>query len=92
MQGNERKQDLDAAEEVLRWFILSHHPELSIVTSRFAGRFAESVFREYGIPCTSTPHPGTRWWNTASRSYCNTRGRDLFSSFLEYRHWTDVPR
>ncbi|MDE0221277.1 MAG: hypothetical protein OXJ90_18560 [Spirochaetaceae bacterium] len=34
MQGNERKQDLDAAEEVLGWFILSHHPELSIVTSR----------------------------------------------------------
>lgn len=24
MQGNERQQDLDAAEEVLRWFILSH--------------------------------------------------------------------
>ena len=69
MQGNECEQDLDVAEEVLRWFILSHHPELVIVTSRFAGRCAEDALRESRIPHVRTPHPGTRWWNTATRSY-----------------------
>ena len=60
MEGSVRQQDLDVAQEVLRCFILRHDPELVIVTSRFAGRFAENVLQEYGIPCISTPHPG-RW-------------------------------
>ena len=59
MQGNECHQDLDAAEEVLRWFILSHHPELVIVTSRFAGRSAEDGLRESRIP----RHPHTSPWH-----------------------------
>ena len=87
MEGSVRQQDLDVAQEVLRCFILRHHPELVIVTSRFAGRFAENVLQEYGIPCISTPHPGSRWWNMPTRSYGNVRGRDLFASFLWNRKW-----
>lgn len=87
MQGNECRQDLEAAEEVLGWFLLSHRPDLAIVTSRFAGRFAEGVFRRYGIPCTSTPHPSAPSWNTPSRSCGNARGRELFFSFLWNRNW-----
>ena len=92
MEGNVRQQDLEVAEEVLRWFTLHHRPELVIVTSRFAGRIAETVLREYRIPFTSTPHPGTRWWNTVSRSYGNVRGRDLFSNFLMQQQWPSVIR
>ncbi len=92
MEGNVRQQDLEVAEEVLRWFTLHHRPELVIVTSRFAGRIAETVLREYRIPCTSTPHPGTRWWNAVSRSYGNVRGRDLFSHFLMQQQWPSVIR
>jgi len=87
MQGNECQHDLDAAEAVLRWFILNHCPELSIVTSRFAGRLAANALQERGISCTSTPHPGTRWWNTVSQSYGHVRGRDLFRSFLRSGRW-----
>ena len=83
MEGNECQQDLDAAEEVLGWFILRHRPELVIITSRFAGRFAENGLRESDIPCVITPHPGTRWWNTVTRSYGYVRGRDLFANFLQ---------
>ncbi len=88
MEGNVRRRDLEVAEEALRWFILYHQPELVIVTSRFAGCHAERVTRERGIPSTSTPHPGSRWWNTTTRSYGNVRGRDLFSHFLKDRLWT----
>ena len=87
MEGNECQQDLDVAEEVLRWFTLNHRPELSIVTSRFAGRLAANALGEIGIPHISTPHPGTRWWNTVSRSYGNVRGRDVFANFLKHRDW-----
>ena len=87
MQGHARQPDLQVAEEVLTWFILRHRPELVIVTSRFAGSHGEPVIREHGIPSTSTPHPGSRWWNTITRSYGNVRGRDLFSDFLITRHW-----
>ena len=75
MEGSVCPQDLDVAEEVLRWFTLRQRPELAIVTSRFAGRFAEDGLRESRIPYIGTPHPGTRWWNTATRSYGNVRGR-----------------
>ncbi len=87
MQGNVQPKDLETAEEVLTWFIQHHCPDLAIVTSRFAARSAESVLRKYGIRSVSTPHPGTRWWNTAARSYGNVRGRDLFSDFLKIQHW-----
>ena len=88
MEGHAHWQDLEAASEVLTWFILRHRPELVIVTSRFSGRHAERVTREHGIPSITTPHPGSRWWNTITRSYGNVRGRDLFSSFLTTHHWT----
>ncbi len=87
MEGNAVQQDFEVAEEVLGWFIARHGPELVIVTSRFAGRYAEGVLRDHGIPCVSTPHPGSRWWNTVCRSYGNVRGRDLFCNFLEDRRW-----
>ena len=87
MAGNARKQDLEVAEEVLKCFILRHRPELVIVTSRFAGRHAERVAREHGIPAIITPHPGSRWWNTITRSYGNVTGRDLFSTFLRAHPW-----
>ena len=90
MEGNVRPQDLDVAEEVLRWFTLHHRPELVIVTSRFAGRHAEQVIREHGLPCTTTPHPASRWWNTPTRSYGDVRGRDLFANFLKDRNWATV--
>ena len=88
MEGNVHPHDLKTAEEVLAWIILRHRPTLAIVTSRFSGRHAERVIRERSIPCTTTPHPGTRWWNTVSQSYGNVRGRDLFRSFLRSQRWT----
>ena len=88
MEHHASERDLEVAEEVLRWSILRHRPELVTVTSRVAGRYAEPVNRECSIPCVVTPHPGTRWWNTAARSYGGVRGRDLLSSFLEDHHWT----
>ena len=90
MEGNACQQDLDAAEEAFRWFTLSHLPELVIVTSRFAGRLAANALWESGIPHISTPHPGTRWWNTGSRSYGNVRGRDLFANFVSDLNWSTV--
>lgn len=39
MEGNVTTQDVAVAEQVLRWFIVSHRPQLVIVTSRFAGRY-----------------------------------------------------
>ena len=92
MDGHARQQDLKVAAEVLIWFILHHHPELVITTSRFAGRHAERVTREHGIPSTTTPHPGTRWWNTTTQAYGNIRGRDLFSNFLITHHWPNTAR
>ena len=92
MEGHAHQQDLDVAEEVLTWFILNHSPNLVIVTSRFAGRHAQQVTREHAIPSTTTPHPGSRWWNTTSRTYGNLRGRDLLSSFLTTHHWLIAPR
>ena len=89
MEGNECQQDLDAAQKVLRWFILNHCPELAIVTSRFAGRLGANALRESGVPCVTAPHPGTRWWNTVSRSYGNVRGRDLFCTFLRNHMWAN---
>ena len=89
MEGNVQRKDLETAEEVLTWFIQHHRPDLAIVTSRFAARSAESVLCKNGIRSVSTPHPGTRWWNTTSRSYGNVRGRDLFSNFLEDWHLTE---
>ena len=59
MEGNVDPLDFDTAEEVLGWFLLHHSPALAIVPSRVAIRFAENVFRKYGISYTSTPHPGT---------------------------------
>lgn len=91
MQGHARQQDLEVAEEVLTWFILRHRPELVIVTSRFAGSHGARVTRKHGIPTITTPHPGTRWWNTITRSYGNLRGRDLFSSFLRSHVWLSSP-
>ena len=87
MEGNEDRQDVAVAEQVLCWFILRHRPQLVILTSRFAGRYAEDIVRGYGLPCLSTPHPGSRWWNTAARSYGNLTGRDLFHRFLKEQHW-----
>ena len=87
MEGHANQQDLEVAEEVLTWFILRHRPELVIVTSRFAGRHAERVTRGHGIPSITTAHPGSRWWNTITRSYGNLRGRDLFADFLRAHHW-----
>ena len=89
MQGHASRRDLHVAEEALRWFLLRQRPELIIVTSRFAGRYADVVLRDNVIPCVTTPHPGTRWWNTPARSYGNVRGRDLFANFLLAR-WRDT--
>ncbi|MCY4373306.1 MAG: hypothetical protein OXC31_05980 [Spirochaetaceae bacterium] len=91
MEGNECQHDLNAAEAVLRWFILSHCPELSIVTSRFAGRLAANALQESGIPRLSTPQPHTSWWNRAAPSYGNVRGRDLFCIFLRNHMWVNKP-
>ena len=87
MEGNAVPQDFRIAAAVLRWFIRRHRPELVIATSRFAGRYAGEVTREHHLPCASAPHPGTRWWNTVSRSYGNVRGRDLFRNFLKDQRW-----
>ena len=88
IEGHACHRDLEVAKEVLRWFFLSHHPKLLIVTSRFAGRFAENVLGTNAIPCVTTPHPGTRWWNAAARSYGNHSGRELFCNFLKDQRWT----
>ena len=87
MEGNEAPRDVAVAEQVVRWFILRHRPQLVIVTSRFASRYAEEIVCGCGIPCLSTPHPGSRWWNTKARSYGNITGRELFFRFLKEQHW-----
>ena len=87
MEGHARQQDLEIAKEVLTWFILHHRPHLLIVTSRFAGHHAEPVTRQHAVPSTTTPYPGTRWWNTITQTYGNLRGRDLLSNFLTTHHW-----
>ena len=92
MEGNVAGRDAEVAEQVLRWFVRCHRPELLIFTSRFAGRCAESGVRGYRIPYVSTPHPGSRWWNTVSRSYGNRRAGDLFSDFLRDHHWPALQR
>ena len=61
MEGNVAQQDAEMAKQVLRWFLLRHRPELVVFTSRFAGRCAERVVWGFGIPYSSTPHPGSRW-------------------------------
>ena len=86
MAGHAFQQDLEVAEEVLKWFILRHRPQLVIITSRFTGRHAERVTRKHGIPPIAAPHPGSRWWNTITRSYGNVRGRDRFLNFLITHH------
>ena len=68
-------------------FMLHYRPQLVIVTSRFASRYADEIVRDYGIPVLSAPHPAGHWWNTKARSYCNLAGRDLFSRFLMEQHW-----
>ena len=50
MEGNEAPQDVAVAEQVARWFILRHRPQLVIVTSRFAARYAEEIVCGCGIP------------------------------------------
>ena len=92
MDGHVAPQDVDVAKKVLTWIILRYRPELVIITSRFAGRFAENVLRKNGVPCISTPHPCSRWWNTATRSYGNVRGRDLFANLLRDRDWAITAR
>ena len=87
MEGNEAPRDVAVAEQVVRWFILRHRPQLVIVTSRVASRYAEEIVCGCGIPCLSTPHPGSRWWNTKARSYGNITGRELFFRFLKEQHW-----
>ena len=60
MAGHACQRDLEVAEGVLKWFILRHRPQLVIITSRFAGRHAQRVTREHGIPSITTPHPASR--------------------------------
>ena len=79
------------AEQVLRWFMRRHRPQLVIVTSRFASRYAADTVRDYHIPFLSAPHPGSHWWNTKARSYGNLTGRDLFSRFLMEQQWLARP-
>ena len=87
IEGHVCERDTEVAEKVLRWFALKHRPELVIVTSRLAGRFAELVNEACSVPCVVAPHPGSRWWNTTARTYGGKRGRDLMSNFLKDRHW-----
>ena len=72
---------------VLRWFILRHRPQLVIVSSRFASRYAEEIARGHGISCLSTPNPVSQWWNRKARRYGNRTGRELFHRFLKEQHW-----
>ncbi len=98
IKGHVMPQDRKISEEVLRWFLQRHQPELVIFVSRFAGEYGESVVHECDIPCISTPHPGCSWWNRHSNTYdrnpiyagepaCPRKGCDLFRDFLTKRHW-----
>ena len=98
IEGHDKPQDRTISEEVLRWFVQEHQPQLVIFVSRFAGRYGEKVVCEHGIPCISTPHPGRPWWNRSCPKYGRNsiyegdpidprRGRDLFRDFLEKYRW-----
>ena len=87
MEGHVVPQDCKISEEVLRWFVREHQPQLVIFVSRLASRYGESVVHECDIPCISTPHPGCPWWNKPCDTYGQRRGRDLFHDFLEKYHW-----
>ena len=64
MEGNVAGRDAEVAEQVLRWFVRCHRPELLIFTSRFAGRCAESAVRDTASRTSARPIPaaagGTR--------------------------------
>ena len=98
IEGHVVPLDCKISEEVLRWFVREHQPQLVIFVSRFAGRYGEKVVCEHGIPCISTSHPGRPWWNRHSNTYGRDpiyagdpirprRGRDLFHDFLKKYHW-----
>ncbi len=98
IEGHVAPLDFSISEEVLRWFVQEHQPQLVIFVSRFAGRYGEKVVCEHGIPCISTPHPGRPWWNRHSNTYGRDpiyagdpirprRGRDLFRDFLKKYRW-----
>ncbi len=98
IEGHVVPQDRKISEEVLRWFLQRHQPELVIFVSQFAGGYGESVVREYGVPCISTPHPGCAWWNKLCDKYGRNSiytgypthprsGCDLFHDFLKKYCW-----
>ncbi len=98
IEGHVVPQDRKISEEVLRWFLQRHQPELVIFVSQFAGGYGKSVVQECGIPCISTPHPTCRWWNRSCPEYSRNpiyagdttgprKGRDLFRDFLKKHHW-----
>ena len=98
IKGHVEPQDCKISEEVLRWFVQRHQPELVIFVSRFTGEYGESVVCEYGIPCISTPHPSRAWWNRYCPEYGRNsiyegdtvrprRGRELFHDFLKKYRW-----
>jgi hypothetical protein len=84
---NIRNEDEVVAESVLRWVISSFSPELVIVVSRLAGKYACSILKKQNIHFINPPHPASQWWNRKSAKYDGLYGRELIVQFLNEKSW-----
>ncbi len=81
------QQDRVISEEVLRWVISEHAPELVLFISKLAfWNGGQGVVDEFGVPYEDAPHPNTTWWNRTAKAYGGKKGCELFADFL-MEHW-----
>lgn len=82
-----KQRDVEVSEETLKYVLDTYSPELIIVTSRLAGRYASKFLNTTNIPFVVTPHPSTAWWNREAKKYNGLKGREIFSDFLKNQEW-----
>lgn len=82
-----KQRDVEVSEETLKWLLDTYSPELIIVASRLAGRYASKFLNTTNIPFVVTPHPSTAWWNREAKRYNGLKGREIFSDFLKTQAW-----
>lgn len=62
------------------------NPDLIIICSNKAGKFASILAKKKGIPFVVSPHPACRWWNDVSNRYGGT-GKEVIKNFLTNNQW-----
>lgn len=79
-------RDREVANTVSEQFVALLQPTMVIFVSRLSYKNAlplRASLKAKNIPCASCPHPGTRWWNTVSKSYGNKTGKNHFIDFVK---------